>query len=173
MTANKIKSPIRTHWFVLAAASVVAGDLLVASLDSWSSPKLIEAGILFDLSVVVPVLYLWCYRSRGKAVLARAVALSCLGIWVAGHIVPTEQHHVLGTVGFVRYVGLAVLLVIELKLAVMIYRAAFRADKDAGPTVLETAKDAGMPDWAARLMAWEALLWRKAWESLRRMIGRS
>ncbi|MEN1930215.1 hypothetical protein WCE37_14665 [Luteimonas sp. MJ250] len=173
MTESKIKGSIRAHWFVLAAAVVLIGDIALASLDSWSDPQLLEAGILFDLSVVIPALYLWCYRSRGKAAIVRAIALSCLGIWVAGHVVPNEHHQVLSAVGFIRYVGLAVLVVIELKLAVMIFRAAFRRDIEAAPTVLATAKDAGMPEWAARLMAWEASLWRKAWDAIRRMAGRS
>jgi len=173
INAENIKNFIRVHWFLLAAAAVVTGDLVAASLDSWSNPKLLEAGILFDLSVVVPALYLWCYRSRGKAAIVRAVALSCLGIWVAGHIVPSEHHQVLSTVGFVRYVGLAVLIIIQLKLVLMIYRATFRRDNDAKPTVLATAKDAGMPEWVARLMAWEASLLRKAWDAVRRMTGRS
>ena len=173
INAEYIKNSIRAHWFLLAAAAVVTGDLVAASLDSWSNPRLLEAGILFDLSVVVPALYLWCYRSRGKAAIVRAVALSCLGIWVAGHIVPSEHHQVLSTVGFVRYVGLAVLIIIQLKLVLMIYRATFRRDNDAKPTVLATAKDAGMPEWVARLMAWEASLLRKAWDAVRRMTGRS
>jgi len=172
MTASKIKSSFRAHWFVLAAFAIIASDLSLAMLDSWSDPRLLEAGILFDLSVVIPALYLWCYRARGKAVIIRAVALSCLGIWVAGHIVPNEHHHVLSTVGFVRYIGLAVLVVVELKLVAMIFRAAFRRDSETAPTVLAAAKDAGMPEWAARLMAWEALLWRRAWDAVRRMVGR-
>ncbi len=65
------------------------------------------------------------------------------------------------------------LLVIELKLAVMIFRAAFRRDSQATSAVLIAAKDAGMPEWVARLMAWEASLWRKAWDAVRRMAGRS
>jgi len=30
-----------------------------------------------------------------------------------------------------------------------------------------------MPEWVARLMAWEASLLRKAWDAVRRMTGRS
>ena len=172
ITASKIKSAFQTYWFFLVAAVVVAADVAVASLDSWSSPRLLEAGILFDLSIVIPALYLWCYRSRGKAAVVRALALSCLGIWVTGHVVPSEHHQILSTVGFVRYIGLAVLIVIELKLMAIIIRAAFRRDDDAVPALLAAAKDAGIPEWAARLMAWEASLWRKAWDAVRRIVGR-
>ena len=42
--------------------------------------------------------------------MSRAAALACLGIWVAGHMVPSEHHDVLSSVGFVRYIGLGVLL---------------------------------------------------------------
>ena len=173
MAASKIKSALRTHWFFFVAAAVVAADSFLASLDGWSNPRLIEAGILFDLGIVIPTLYLWCYRSRGKAAVIRAIALSCLGIWVAGHVVPSEHHQILSTVGFFRYIGLAVLIVIELKLAAIIVRATFRRDSDAAPAVLTAAKEAGMPEWAARLMAWEASLWRKAWDAVRRIAGRN
>lgn len=101
------------------------------------------------------------------------MALSCLGIWLSGHMVPSEHHQILSTVGFVRYIGLGVLLVIEIKLVVMILRATFSHDQEAAPAVRMAAKDAGMPEWAARLMAWEASLWRKAWDAVRRMVGRS
>lgn len=61
-----------------------------------------------------------------------------------------------------RYIGLGLLRVIFFKLAVMIVRAAFHREQAAAPSVLSVAKEAGMPEWAARLMAWEASCWRKA-----------
>jgi hypothetical protein len=169
---SKFNSTIRAHWFLLAAAAIVTGNIVVASLDSWPSPQLIEAGIIFDLAFLIPALYLWCYRSHGKSVIPRAIALSCLGIWAAGHVVPDEHHQVLTSVAVVRYFGLVVLVVIQLKLAVIIFRATFSNEADTSTAVLATAKDGGMPEWAARLMAWEATLWRRAWDAVRRMIGR-
>ena len=170
MIVEKSKSVLKTHWFLLVALLVAGGDLALALVDSWSDPALLEAGILFDLAVVLPALYWWCYRKRGRAALLKAAALSCLGIWVAGHIVPDQHHDLISTVGFARYIGLAVLLVIELKLVVAIYRAAF--SKSGSNHALAAAKDAGMPEWAARLMAWEASLWRRSWESVRRLVKR-
>ena len=170
MIVVKSKSVIKAHWFLPVAVLVAGGDLALALTDSWSEPALLEAGFLFDLAVVLPALYWWCYRKRGRAALLKAAALSCLGIWVAGHIVPDQHHDLVSTIGFARYIGLAVLLVIELKLVVAIYRAAF--SKAASNHALAAAKDAGMPEWAARLMTWEASLWRWSWESVRRLVKR-
>ncbi len=171
-TAGQRLISLRSHWFVLAAAAVAIADGAAIALDDWSNPSLLEAGLLFDLCVVIPALYLWCYRARGKAALLRAVALACLGMWIAGHIVPDQHHQLLSTVGFARYIGLGVLLVIEIKLVAMVYRAAFRSEPDAARAALESAEKAGMPEWVARLMAWEASLWRRAWDALRRVVSR-
>ncbi|MFB9068626.1 hypothetical protein [Pseudofulvimonas gallinarii] len=168
MIVEKSKIVLKAHWFLPVAMLVVGGDLVLALADSWSDPALLEAGLLFDLAIVLPALYWWCYRKRGRAALLKAAALSCLGIWVAGHIVPDQHHELISTVGFARYVGLAVLLVIELKLVVAIYRAAF-SSSGANPP-LSAAQDAGMPEWAARLMAWEASLLRRGWELVRRLV---
>ncbi len=170
MIVEMSKGALKAHWFLPVAMLVAGGDLALALIDSWSDPAVVEAGIVFDLAVVLPALYWWCYRKRGRAVLLKAAALSCLGIWVAGHIVPDQHHDLISTVGFARYVGLAVLLVIELKLVVAIYRAAF--SRAGSNHALTAAKEAGMPDWAARLMAWEASLWRRGWESVRRLVKR-
>lgn len=172
ITASSIRGSLRVHWFVLAALVIAAADLSLAILDDWSNPGLLEAGILFDLAIVIPALYLWCYRSRGRAAVVRAIALSCLGIWVAGHLVPDQHHRVLSTAGVFRYIGLAVLVVIELKLLAMFVRAIFRREGEIETTVFAAAKDADLPDWAARLMVWEASMWRKGWDALRRMVGR-
>ena len=62
------------------------------------------------------------------------------------------------------------MLVIEFKLVVAIYRAAF--SKGGSNHALSAARDAGMPEWAAGLMAWESGLWRRGWESVRRLLKR-
>jgi len=174
MNTLRLQSPskIRQHRFFIVAAPILASDLLVPRLDHWSNPSLLEAGVLFDVSILIPALYLICYRSRGKAAVLRAIALACLGIWVAGHIVPTEYHQILSSVGVVRYIGLAVLLAIELKLALVIYRSVFQGGADAAADAQRAASDAGMPEWVARLMAFEAGLWRKTWEFFQRLFRR-
>lgn len=162
----------RPPWFAIAIAVVAAANLALATFDDWSEPALVEAGVLFDLALVIPGLYWWGHRSRGRPVLVRAIALGCLGIWIAGHLVPDEHHRALGTVGVLRYIGLAVLVVIELRLVAMFVRAIFGQDADPQPAVLTAARDADLPPWIARLLAWEASMWRRAWNAVRRMLGR-
>jgi hypothetical protein len=172
MTAGTFKRTLNTHWFVLAALVVAGSDLAVAFVEDWSEPRLVEAAILFDLMIVIPALYGWRYRARGKATVLRTLALSCTGIWMCGKIVPGEHHHLLSVVGLVRYAGLAALLTLELKLILTIYGSIFRKDVDARSTARAVAKEAGLPDWVARLLAWEIALWKKAWDSLRGLVRR-
>ena len=166
ITVEKIGSSFRTHWFFLAAIAVVSTDFFIGSLDDWSNARILETGVLLDLVIVVPALYFWCYRSRGKATILRAVALSGIGLWVAGYIVPNEHQLLLAKVQIFRYIGLTVLFVIGLKLMATIYRAAFQHNSEATSAALETAKEKGMPEWVARVLAWEASLWRKVWDVL-------
>ncbi|WP_298581447.1 hypothetical protein [uncultured Luteimonas sp.] len=90
MIVEKSKIALKAHWFLPVAVLVAGGDLALAIVDSWSDPELLEAAILFDLAILLPALYWWCYRKRGWTTLLKATALSCLGIWVAGHIVRTN-----------------------------------------------------------------------------------
>ena len=71
--------------------------------------------------------------------------------------------------GFTVVELVAVLILIEIKLVLMIARATFgRSDADS-PAVIDVARDAGMPERAARFMAWESALWRRVWEAIRRV----
>lgn len=172
ITARKIFGTLRAHWFFLAAVVVVSSDLFIGTSDDWSNARLLEIGIILDLTIFIPGLYLWCYHSRGKVALLRALALSCLGVWAAGYIVPSEHHLLVAKIAFIRYIGIAILLVIQLKLMARIYRAAFHHNSDATSMALKIVKDEGMPEWIARILAWEASVWRKAWDAVRRMFDR-
>ncbi len=67
---------LRAHWFFPAAAIALLLNSITVYLDQWSSPQLLEAGLLFDFAVLLPVLYLICYRSEGKRSVVRAIALA-------------------------------------------------------------------------------------------------
>lgn len=164
---------LRMHWFYPAAGTVLLAAFAAIMLDDWMSPRLLEASLLFDFAIFIPLLYLWCYRSRGKQAILQAIAQSCLGIWVVGYVVPVQFHRVLSKVEFVRKLGFAILIVIELKLVFTIFRTAFGTESSTKESAIDIATDSGMPPWAARLMAWEASLWRKAWESVKKITSRS
>ena len=152
MNAN----PLRLHWFFVIAPLIVAVDLYVGLSARGEIDHIIEAGLLFDLVVLVPSLYWLCYRQRGKKAIIRAAALACLGIWAALKLVPEPERDLLNYVAPLRYVGLAALVWLELVVVLAIYKAVFK-----GGSVAEAVSQvpADMPPWAAKLLAIEASFW--------------
>ena len=159
----------KNHWFWPAAIAVCSVNALVLLLDGWQSPQIKEAGVLFDFAVLIPALYLICYWKIGKKAVIKTIAFACLGIWVAGHIVPNEHHAILNEVGSLRYVGLAVLLAIEIRIGIEIFRLAFRSKSHAesDSAVKRKAEEEDIPPWVANIMAWESRMWRKTWSTIR------
>lgn len=160
---------LRNHWFWPVAIAVLTVNALVITLDGWQSPQIKEIGVLFDLAVLVPMLYLVCYHQNGKKAFIRALAFMCLGIWAAGHIVPDEHHALLTEMGFLRYIGLAVLIAIQIRIGIEVFRLTFRSknDDESDSAIKRKAEEEGIPPWVAKLMAWESRVWRKAWLKLR------
>ena len=164
---------LKKHWFWPAALAVLLSNALVVAIDGWQAPQLKELGVLFDFAVLVPLLYLLCYRARGKKAVVRTLALACLGVWAAGHFVPDSHHVLISQVGWIRYVGLGVLVLIEIRLAIEIWRLAFRGKaEDESQAIREKAESEGAPPWVAKLMAAEARFWKKLWQSVGRLLGR-
>jgi hypothetical protein len=161
---------MRDHWFWPFAVAVCVVNAFVISFDGWQSPQVKEFGVLFDFAILLPALYLICYRATGKKALVRCIALACLGIWLAGHIVPGENHSILREVAFIRPIGLAVLVAIEIRIGFEIFKLAFRSESnsESDAAVLQKAEEEGIPVWVAKLMAWESRLWRKVWSIFRR-----
>jgi hypothetical protein len=162
---------LRQNWFFPIAAIVVLGDLGALRLATWSVPEVLEAALLFDFAVLLPALYWWCYRSRGRAAVIRAVAICCLGIWVAGKALPATGQPILDAFGWLRYVGIAGLVMLEIKIILMLWRSIFSSGLSAQEAQEKIVAE-GVPPWAARLMAWEAAFWRKVWLFARRVFGR-
>ncbi len=160
---------LRRHWFVMAASFIVISDLAVFAFDKLENTRLMEAALLADFAIIIPLLYLVYYRADGKRAVIRAIGLCCLGIWAVGHIVPEAQHNLVAKVSFLRYVGLGVLLLIELRLMIEIYRAMFGNQEQMKTNIESSVKDANLPPWIARIVMLEALFWRKLWALLRRI----
>lgn len=165
MNANSF----RLHWFFLIAPLVLAVDLYVGLSARGQIDRLIEVGLLFDLVVLVPLLYWFCYRQRGKKAVIKAAALACLGVWIALKVVPEPEQDLLNYVAPLRYVGLAALAWLELIVVVAMYKAIFKGGSVEDAAARATAH---MPPWAAKLLAMEANFWFKVWGFVKRLIGR-
>ena len=70
-----------------------------------------------------------------------------------------------------RYVGIAALIWIELAVIAAIYRAIFKGGT-AHETTARVQAETEMPAWVARLLVFEAMLWRRAWQGIKQMIER-
>lgn len=148
---------LKEHWFwPLALALVAVAWALAARLPSQELAGW-EMAVLFDVFITLPLLYLICYRKKlaRNAMLGRIIALQCLGIWLATKIVPVDQQILLPQLSWLRYCGIAVLLVIELRLMVALFQILFKAD-----TTTQQLEDAGMPPFLAKLALLEARFWR-------------
>lgn len=151
----------RSNWFYPLAIAVVLGDVTALHFQDWSQPRLLEGALLVDFAVVLPLLYLWCYRARGAAVLLRMVGLASLGIWATSHLIPAEHQHILGSVGWLRTTAITVLAVIEIKILFSFYKAIFASDKTPEEIAGKLSQDIKLPPWVTRLVAIEARVLRR------------
>ena len=160
---------LRLNWFFVIAPLVLAVDLYVGLSARGQIDHLIEAGLLFDLVVLIPCLYWLCYRQRGKKAVIKAAALACLGIWAALKLVPESERDLLNTVAPLRYVGLAALAWLEFVVVLAIYRTVF---KTGSVDEAVSRAPADMPPWVVRLLAIEANFWRRLWGAIKRLFNR-
>lgn len=160
----------RANWFYFVAVAIISCDFFVIRVFGWGAIEKIEAALLFDFVIILPALYWWCYRLRGTATIIRAVAMGCFAIWIAGHIIPPEHQNILSTYGWLRYVGLAGLVAVELKVVVFVYISVFSGHASKAD-VTDALAQVGMPLWLSRLIAAEALFWRRVWDSAKRIFA--
>lgn len=152
------------HWFFGAFAAMLAGIYL---LSRW--PQFIAEGgeiaLLTDLCVTAPLLYWLCYRRSvpARRLVVRALALACASVWLAGHLVPAGAQALLPRLEWVRTLGLAVVILVELRIVIAVLRLA--ASQSASAEQLSQLGD--VPPFIARLMLAEARMWRGIWSWLR------
>jgi hypothetical protein len=149
---------VKTNWFWPLAAALMAGAWLISrtlppvELSGW------EMAVLFDVIVTLPLLFILCYRrtlARNKLII-QIIALQCLGIWLASKIVPVESQQLLPQLEWLRYAGLAVLVLIELRVMVALFRILFKTETNE-----QQLEDIGMPPLLAKLALIEARFWRR------------
>jgi hypothetical protein len=148
---------LKENWFwpvalvLVALAWLIGRNLPPGDLNGW------ELAILCDVLITLPVLFALCYRvklQRNKLII-RLLALQCAGIWLATKIVPIESQIILPQLTWLRYVGLAVLVLIELRVMLEMFKLVFKADTNA-----EQLEKIGLPPLLAKLAVLEARFWR-------------
>jgi hypothetical protein len=156
--AQPASSWINANWFVAGAVLLLGTDLAVLLLPNSASPRLLELGLLCDLCIVLPSLYLACYWRKGKRSVLRAIALASIGFWASSKLLPESGQFLIQQLWPFRYVALAVIVLIEFKIMLAVYRAVFSgASRKVAAETLE--QQSGMPRWAAKLAVAEASLW--------------
>jgi len=119
-----------------------------------------EIVILVDFALAIPLLYILCFRHDLKRAPVKSLAIASLGFWGASLLIPEEQHNLIQEFDFLRYIGLGVLFLIEIKIAFLIWKTIF-SGKNQEIVVKDITDGSDIPEWVARLMAWEASLWKK------------
>ncbi len=166
MRSDALTSWMLRHWFLLLLPILAAAAIgLAATIDWRRDGRMAELALLFDACVSLPVLYFLCYRgtmSGGKMAL-RLIGLACLGIWLATWLVPDQSESLLTQFGWFRTVGIAFLVIFELRLIVGAIRMAFFGRVTAD----EMATVSGAPPLIAKMMLLEARFWRWVWRTIR------
>jgi hypothetical protein len=168
--ALQTSSWIKANWFVAAAVLLLGTDLSVLLLPNGASPRLLEFGLLSDLCIVLPGMYLACYWRKGKRTVLRAIAFASIGFWTSSKLLPESGQFLIQQLWPVRYVALAVIVLIEFKVMLAVYRAVFSgASRQKAASMLE--KQSGMPAWAAKLAAAEASWWSTLGKAVKAIIA--
>ncbi|MCY7281618.1 MAG: hypothetical protein LH610_12140 [Sphingomonas bacterium] len=161
---NKAARLAGRHWFYLLLPFWLVAALNFQTTFPWTErPALGEAAMLFDWALFMPFLFALCYRDMPRrALVLRTLALVCGGVWVAGRMVPDSAELILTQWGWLRGVGITVLVLFEGIALVAVLRVVFGAAPD--PKELERQ---GIPPIIAKLMLAEARFWRWVWTRMR------
>jgi hypothetical protein len=149
---------LKYHWFWPAAAIFIL-DALNAHILS-ATPRVMEGIVLFDLAIVIPALYLFCYRRNGRKAFAKALAFSTIGLWLASKLVPTESQYLLTYLWPLRYLELVVVGSLEIGIVVAVYRSIFKGNS-AEQVAADLQAKTDIPAWVARLMVLEVMFWKR------------
>jgi ABC-type cobalamin transport system permease subunit len=148
---------LKANWFwpiAFALSAIVwllTNTLPPQDLGYW------ELAVLFDVLVTLPLLFALCYRRTltHKNLLIRIIALQCLGIWLATKLVPFESQIFLPQLSWLRYAGLSVLILIEVRIMIALFKILFKSNTDS-----KQLEDIGMPPLLAKLALLEVRFWR-------------
>jgi hypothetical protein len=163
---NAFVTWLKSNWFAVVVPPLLLLEWLVVRSFGVEMGQLAETIVLFDLCLFMPALYVICYHRTVplKALLLRVLALICAGGYLASYMVPASLQQILPELGVARIAGLAVIMLVELRLLIATLRLVW--GRDAGLADLQAAS--GAPEWMVRLMVLEARFWKTVWRFLRR-----
>ena len=156
---------LKENWFwpvtlvLMGAAWSLSANLPPQDLDGW------EVAVLFDVLITLPLLFALCYSGKltRKNLIIRILTLQCLGIWLATKIVPVESQILLPQLSWLRYAGLAVLVLVELRIMVVQFKTVVKAD-----TTSKQLEEIGMAPFLAKLALLKAHFWRWVFSAFKR-----
>lgn len=149
----------KANWFVVAAPVLVGFAWLAGRFTRWTTDgQLMEAALLFDACVTLPGLYALCYARTLKLwqLAVRMVAIACLGIYLLSYVVPAGSQVLLPGFAVARTVGLGLVILFELRIAILAVHLLFGKNATAEQISAET----GAPLLIAKLMLIEARMWK-------------
>lgn len=158
---TKVADILRRNWFYPLALGLLGLVWMVSRTAIGQVPESdqgwLEAALLVDVFVTLPLLFWFCFRRQlaRKQLALGIIATMCGGLWAATWIVPVKDQFVLGQIGWVRYVGMALLLVFEIGIVVAAVRLIWKPKADA-----RDFEALGVPPFVAKLMHAEARFWR-------------
>ena len=161
---NRAVRIVGAHWYAPVFGIMLGGTWLLARTPEFMIAGG-EAALLFDLCITAPALYALCYARRQppRATLIRALAIACGGLWLATWLIPAPDQALLPRLAPLRWIGLSLVVAVEIRLVAAALRIAFSGQGAVG----DVQAASGAPAWIARLMLWEARMWRGLWRLIR------
>ena len=158
---TKFAAFLRLNWFfplvLLLFAIVWALSAATINDASTADIRALELALLADVFVTLPVLFWLCFRNQSarQRLALGIVAAICSGLWFATWVVPAESQGYLRPFAWVRYIGVAIIVTVEVGLVVGIARIIWKPEAEA-----RDIEALGVPPMVARLMMAEARFWR-------------
>jgi hypothetical protein len=162
----------KKNWFFILLPIIFLANYSTSRMPVEIDPEIIEASILFDLVLLLPVLYAICYREMGRKLLARIIGIICLGIWLAGHLIPTEEQVVYAYFSWLKYAGYAFLAMIEIRMMVFMFKLLYGRQQENENITKQLRAGMDIPEWAAKLIVLEAAFWKRLWKIISNLVRR-
>lgn len=162
----------KANWYFVLLPIILCGNYAASKIPGDIDPRLNETAILFDLVFLLPALYAVCYRKLGRKIIIRILGIACMGIWLAGHLIPAEEQVIYAQIAFMRDAGLAFLTLIEIRISVFMFKLLFGRLQENENTVRQLNEKMDVPLWVAKLIVLEAAFWKRLWKFVRHLFMR-